>query len=551
MMKRVISGVFLLIALGALGLILAGALTSGEQLIVRFLTAIIVAALGLYVISDLRLQADDGAVATGSRTSAAGATRVSSGAAVDAPPPNSTAAFMATVTGKRSATAPPAATSGDLDLSSSPADGTGMAVASTENSRPERSSWARPANDSQQPSEPGSDDPTTVQATTGDDDKAHSRLPARHRAAVTGQHTVTGQDSVTGQHPVTGQHTVTGQDSVTGQHTVTGQDSVTGQHKALGRSGAPTSGDSVGHERPELARADERMLRAVARPVGVDIDDKHELPYAQDADEVHLWPLTPEGKALDDNNANGFETGEIEGLVAIFAKNSDEDYLSHGSDSDIDLRERPELAMATAGRVPVLDDLGTGGLAVEGAGLGGADPFGRLAPTGRLGLLDRPVNAGAAAIGGTVATPAGTGSSGGGSAEAPRRSRSTSTTLAAASYTRAPLADIVDLRSQPASAPCEIEAAIRSGEMQVIASLIEQGVLSTEGPISDRDVRTMVYVAFTSSELRKILLAGGTLDGDNSAIDLGQIEVFSQPALNARPGPSADVDPVDQPIDLR
>ena len=46
MTKRVVSAIFILTALGALGIILAGALTSGEQLIVRFLTAVIVAALG-------------------------------------------------------------------------------------------------------------------------------------------------------------------------------------------------------------------------------------------------------------------------------------------------------------------------------------------------------------------------------------------------------------------------------------------------------------------------------------------------------------------------
>ncbi|MGB5757657.1 MAG: hypothetical protein WBM50_12145, partial [Acidimicrobiales bacterium] len=90
MTKRIVSGIFILTALGALGVILAGALTSGEQLIVRFLTAVIVAALGLYVISDLRLQADDDAMTARS----GGHPRLST---VDAPP-NSTAAFMATVT---------------------------------------------------------------------------------------------------------------------------------------------------------------------------------------------------------------------------------------------------------------------------------------------------------------------------------------------------------------------------------------------------------------------------------------------------------------------
>ena len=99
MTKRIVSGIFILTALGALGVILAGALTSGEQLIVRFLTAVIVAALGLYVISDLRLQADDDAAAASARAPAPDWLASTS-------PPNSTAAFMATVTGKGESTEP-------------------------------------------------------------------------------------------------------------------------------------------------------------------------------------------------------------------------------------------------------------------------------------------------------------------------------------------------------------------------------------------------------------------------------------------------------------
>ena len=119
-------------------------------------------------------------------------------------------------------------------------------------------------------------------------------------------------------------------------------------------------------------------------------------------------------------------------------------------------------------------------------------------------------------------------------------------TLAAADYTRAPLAGVVNLRPRRIAPPTAIEAAIRSGELEVIASLIDQGLLSTEGPISDRDVRTMVYVAFTSSELRKILLSGGTLDGDNSNIDLGEVDVFYRPSAAGVPSLSQ---PPAEPID--
>ena len=107
-----------------------------------------------------------------------------------------------------------------------------------------------------------------------------------------------------------------------------------------------------------------------------------------------------------------------------------------------------------------------------------------------------------------------------------------------------PLAPIIDLRGdRPGHDPANIEAAIRSGELDVISSLIDQGLLSTEGPISDRDVRTMVFVAFSSNELRKILLAGGSVDGDNADLELGDVDVFwtrdSVPPGSAAALPSA------------
>ena len=98
----------------------------------------------------------------------------------------------------------------------------------------------------------------------------------------------------------------------------------------------------------------------------------------------------------------------------------------------------------------------------------------------------------------------------------------------AADYADAPLAPIIDLREVNRQHPGSIEAAINAGEVEVITTLIEQGMLSTDGPITDRDVRTMVYVAFTSNELRKLLLAGGTPDGPNYGLDLGPVELFDE-----------------------
>jgi hypothetical protein len=55
-------------------------------------------------------------------------------------------------------------------------------------------------------------------------------------------------------------------------------------------------------------------------------------------------------------------------------------------------------------------------------------------------------------------------------------------------------------------------------------------------------------VAFTSNELRKILLVGGTLDGDNSGIDLGPVELFDNETTwqalelgGAEPGETIDL----------
>ncbi|MEL6984534.1 MAG: hypothetical protein AAFO29_19055, partial [Actinomycetota bacterium] len=111
----------------------------------------------------------------------------------------------------------------------------------------------------------------------------------------------------------------------------------------------------------------------------------------------------------------------------------------------------------------------------------------------------------------------------------------------AVDYADAPLAPIIDLRNVADSGGPDIDEAIDAGEVEVVAALIEQGMLSTDGPISDRDVRTMVYVAFTSNELRKLLAAGGSPDGPNPGIDLGPVELFKdglvQPPKTLYPGP--------------
>lgn len=514
-MKRVISGLFLLLALGALGFILAGALKSGEQLIVRFLTAIIVAALGLYVISDLRLQADDSAVAKGDK-SGGGPRPAPAG---DATGSQSTAAYMATVTRRAPAPDEVAAPTSVTDLTS---DALGL-----------------------------------------------------------------GRSRATGNDPVTAE----GLSHRTGAHTL---------------------------DRPEVAKADERMLRASSRPIEAEIDDSLTPEYQLQDDEVRHWPLTaehpvvklparpgahdavrPEPRADASRPADDDITRPLASrrLAAILAEpDDDEDDLDlddADADADVAAEARVPGAFDTGEIEKLVDQLASGGPAAPAPAV--TSPFGRMSTPspGGLVLLERPPvetaapaePAGPAALAtqpapapapiaapaatpavGTPETPA---SGAAVAASAPLRPTrpampvAASSTLAAADYTRAPLAGVVNLRPRPIAPRNEIEAAIRSGELEVIASLIDQGLLSTEGPISDRDVRTMVYVAFTSSELRKILLAGGTLDGDNSNIDLGEVDVFYQPALaggsslSQPPVEPAGAEPADVPalpvevIDLR
>ena len=76
-----------------------------------------------------------------------------------------------------------------------------------------------------------------------------------------------------------------------------------------------------------------------------------------------------------------------------------------------------------------------------------------------------------------------------------------------------------------------INDAIFEGEQKIVKSLIDRGVLSSKGPITDDDVATMVYVAFTSSELRKLLASGGSVDGDDDTSGLEEIEIYTSDDL--------------------
>ncbi len=51
----------------------------------------------------------------------------------------------------------------------------------------------------------------------------------------------------------------------------------------------------------------------------------------------------------------------------------------------------------------------------------------------------------------------------------------------------------------------EIAAVVKAQEGALVETLIDEGLLTTDGPITDRDVRTMVFVAVSSNELVELL----------------------------------------------
>ena len=471
MTKRIVSGIFILTALGALGVILAGALTSGEQLIVRFLTAVIVAALGLYVISDLRLQADDDATTSRTKVRA----RLS---AVDAPP-NSTAAFMATVTkkgdgrtGRKDAQRVGKAGDDRIDL---PDVSVGATPSST--SEPVSAVVEGAGSPGGPPTpEPTGPAPVTVRGTelpelngrpsaTVTELFGDRRREDQQRESWPGGPTPPGTDApdtivVDVAPPTIATPTVDA-------------DLPAGTDGQPPTEGPVTTGDDVELTRPNAV---------------IDFEYSGEL-QAPD----YAWPAPPLPPAAAEAIATATSPATSPTGGHLFATDPT------GAEGRGDERGDAE-GERTSERVAVNPDI----LEIPGILEGTESPHeatpepddGRPSPpllNGQHRSLPIPL-AGAAA--------------------------------GAADYADAPLAPIIDLRN---AAGCNnLDLAIRSGELEVIATLIEQGMLSTSGPITDRDVRTMVYVAFTSNELRKLLLAGGRPDGPNRGLELGPVELFDE-----------------------
>ena len=72
----------------------------------------------------------------------------------------------------------------------------------------------------------------------------------------------------------------------------------------------------------------------------------------------------------------------------------------------------------------------------------------------------------------------------------------------------------------------EIMAVVKTQEGHLVDTLIDEGVLSTQGPLTDKDIRTMVFVAVSSTELIEVLTEGqkdavALNGGGNHALESG------------------------------
>jgi len=78
----------------------------------------------------------------------------------------------------------------------------------------------------------------------------------------------------------------------------------------------------------------------------------------------------------------------------------------------------------------------------------------------------------------------------------------------------------------------ELVASVRTGEASLVSALSESGLLSSEGPLTDIDVHTMVFVAVSSDDLLRVLLEGKAAEAEAKALrhDISTPELY-QPAV--------------------
>ncbi len=550
MTKRIVSGIFILTAIGALGVILAGALTSGEQLIVRFLTAVIVAALGLYVISDLRMQADDDGANINNRTGVH--PRL---AGIEAPP-ESTAAFMATVTRRSEIRGGQAGFQGNgedervelRDLgatSSSTSEQNESAVVEDAGSLELRADEAAQHWNTESGHDPETAVPETVVPETVVMDVFSQPRPGDESPEFDWSEKMASLSQAVGPAPET---VVVESLNGHGVEARNGFSTLTGEHQGLRYDppvhnvGGNQNGHSIlngsGHHGVDLsedgAESSPTDLNGSsdsgAEDNGFEPVASAEFEYSGELETPDFaWPASSSDEGAETESpadALSIDASEIEHASQVEESSDfDESREVEAADSIDGHKSVIESAVSTTGVLAAAlseSEFGPIEPPIEGSSADASDGSadGDALPLEATDLPGPPPDQ-QLTVEGDEHPPELVELNG---SRRPLPSP-VSNSIEAAEYAEAPLAPIIDLR-QVVGGGQDIDVAIEAGELEVVSALIEQGLLSIDGPISDRDVRTMVYVAFTSNELRKLLLAGGRPDQPNPGIDLGPVELF-------------------------
>jgi len=422
MTKRIFSGIFILTSVGALGIIIAGALADGDQLIVRFLTAVVVAALGLYVVSDLRLQANEPEFQT------------------------------------------------RIDL--------------TESLVAEQSLMVD--DETQVAMEVPLDSTAAYMATIGGSVKNREKVSA-------GQRTGSGAN----------------------------YDFSDLEDSSYSKVDSERFNEEVDLDELEDF-ASESNLVDLAEYLEKDSDDSKignifDL-VESDVDDDYGWPISGEWPVVSDSSFNSKTheildsginpTGPATESIEIIEDDltvQNKELLDLNGDDLVDLVNNQEILESTEVDLTQEIDLSDNVTESETVQTIESEIVVQV-PEEPSQVAIKPVE--------------------------PTQSLAevdTTQKVEQESDDSVAFSGAVDLRqAQAVEFTSGIDEAIKAGEQKVIETLIEQGMLTTEGEISDRDVRTMVYVAFTSHELRKLIKAGGTPSEDNKDIDLGPVELFDE-----------------------
>ena len=503
MTKRIVSGLFILAAVAAISLILAGALNDGEQLVARFLIAVIVAALGLYVISDLRLKADEQANHNAHTKQAI-------------PTPNelgsNTPAFMATVTKKKEQrpdhpfaaplAGPLAGPVGNpsfdsiFNTDSQPQFPPTQLEAIPLHPLSQAPQVPQPAQ-LQQPSQTPKTTAATphlTQRTEPDQDLLNlSTLPpptfesrSEPTIMLTNRSLATaGTSDTTGFYmaDITDANKPSNVDRAADGNPILDASSTGGNIDTPSRSAAIVSGEE---------------------PNGVDNQTNASHP-ANNANPTNAAktrePATAEQPSVDLRNPapgvsarppfDPINTSDSAGWLNPVARNT--------PPSTVNPTRTADLGRQT-----------TNGIRPSNTSADGPRKANNTAPNSPPNSdhrLHRPPSTQ--------------------SEHSASRGRVQSGPTPANNQPIRPATPIVHLRRSASAARADdIEAAIKAGEVDIISSLVKDGLLATSGPITDEEVQTLVYVAFTSNELRQILLSDGSVDRPVSRSQVEGVDVI-------------------------